>query len=170
MNTVIRFLFWQNVFNINYWIRLLVEFVCKGDFIKFKIIVDAHLKNWNKIRFFLNSYIDKLNFNMDEKNIFLLACEEVFDNICHYAYKNLSGKIEFKLEFKDKIAKIEISDTGVKFDPTHFKYLEDDIRKPSSKRRIGGMGIYIINQIMDKIEYQRKHNQNYLFLFKILVK
>ena len=59
-----------------------------------------------------------------------------------------------------------ITDQGKAFDPTQVK--EADITLSAEERAIGGLGIFIVNQIMDNVSYRRENGQNILMLTKRL--
>ena len=61
-----------------------------------------------------------------------------------------------------------ISDTGKPFDPT--AKAEVDITLSAEDRAIGGLGIHLIRQIMDHINYERVDGHNILTLIKKLGK
>lgn len=55
-----------------------------------------------------------------------------------------------------------LSDTGKEFDPTAAP--DADITLIAQEREIGGLGIFLVKQIMDSVEYQRIENKNILTL------
>jgi len=100
----------------------------------------------------------------------LLACEEIFINICNYAYSNIPGDIFVEIAIiNDEVFEIKFVDNGVRFDPTSFEVDEKEVYKNFKSRRVGGLGIFIAKQIMDKIEYEYVENKNSLKMTKILV-
>jgi len=96
-----------------------------------------------------------------------LAIEEAFSNIVFYAY-NDGGKHKIKISlsvYKNEI-KIQIADSGIPFNPLGQK--APDVSLPLEERSVGGLGIFLISQIMDEVEYARKDNQNILTLIKYM--
>ena len=59
-----------------------------------------------------------------------------------------------------------ITDSGRPFDPTAVA--KPDITLSAEERAIGGLGIHLVKQIMDSVEYQRCDNKNILTLIKSL--
>lgn len=57
-------------------------------------------------------------------------------------------------------------ETGIPFDPTTVP--DVDITLSAEDRPIGGLGIFLVRQIMDTVEYQRLDNKNILRLQKQL--
>jgi anti-sigma regulatory factor (Ser/Thr protein kinase) len=59
---------------------------------------------------------------------------------------------------------VVISDEGKPYDPTQKE--DPDINLPVEDRPIGGLGIFLIRQIMDEVKYSREDRQNRLTLVK----
>lgn len=59
-----------------------------------------------------------------------------------------------------------LTDSGQAFDPTQVE--DADITLSAAERPIGGLGIFLIKQIMDKLEYRRTDGKNILTLEKVL--
>ena len=59
-----------------------------------------------------------------------------------------------------------LTDTGKEFDPTAAP--EADITLSAEDRPIGGLGIFLIRQIMNEVKYERIEGKNVLTLGKKL--
>jgi len=95
--------------------------------------------------------------------------EEAVVNVMSYGYPdNKVGLVDIDMESDGKWITITITDSGIPFDPT--KKEEVDITLPADQRPIGGLGIYLVRNIMDTVEYQNINNQNILILRKELNK
>jgi anti-sigma regulatory factor (Ser/Thr protein kinase) len=94
-----------------------------------------------------------------------VVLEEVLVNICLYAYDREPGKIQIncKSETSSYGMRIEIIDYGIPFDPLEDA-LPPDRTLDISKRHVGGLGILMVRQMTDEVEYCRKENSNHLFL------
>jgi anti-sigma regulatory factor (Ser/Thr protein kinase) len=92
-----------------------------------------------------------------------IALEEVLVNIINYAYRDKIGevKVSCKIDDEDRFL-IEIEDAGPPFDvlAVNPPELSDDI----SERRVGGLGIHLIKNLMSDIRYFRKVDKNILQL------
>jgi sigma-B regulation protein RsbU (phosphoserine phosphatase) len=96
-----------------------------------------------------------------------LALEEAVSNVMLYAYPDSnSGRVLVEAEKSDKRVVFTISDSGIPFDPTQKE--EPDITQAAEDRPIGGLGIFLVRQIMDEIAYERKDGKNILTLLKNL--
>ncbi|WP_280744391.1 MULTISPECIES: ATP-binding protein [unclassified Parabacteroides] len=117
----------------------------------------------------LNHFIEEsmTDFGLNETtsmNI-KLALEEAVVNIISYAYPGEKNKkIHIRLEYDNNRLTIVVTDTGVPFDPTEMK--EPDISSPLEERPIGGLGTYLVKQLMTEVCYQRTDNKNILTLIK----
>lgn len=94
-----------------------------------------------------------------------LVVEEAFSNIVFYAF-NDKGKheINISISLNNSTLKIELTDDGIPFNPLSHK--PPDTNLPADERPIGGLGIFLISQIMDEMNYTRKGNRNILTLNK----
>ena len=97
-----------------------------------------------------------------------LALEEILVNIARYAYVPGSGKIDISYEISDnpKQLRVIIKDKGKAFNPLEKE--EPDLDASVQDRKIGGLGIYIVKNIVDDIKYQRTNNENVLEFIKNL--
>lgn len=94
-----------------------------------------------------------------------MAMEEAVSNVILYAYpdgKNHEIIVEAQTIMDTLIFKV--IDTGIAFNPT--LHTKANIDLPIDERPIGGLGIFLIRQVMDKIEYERIKETNILTLTK----
>ena len=94
-----------------------------------------------------------------------LVIEEAITNIIFYAFPD-NGKHEIKVSvmLSNHLLTIKITDNGIPFNP--LSQQQPDITLPAEERPVGGLGIFLISQIMDKMHYTRHNNQNILELNK----
>ena len=121
----------------------------------------------------LNTFIDEVceanGFDMATTMQINLAIEEAVVNVMNYAYPvGTKGDITIEARANKTEMFIIISDMGVPFDPT--AKAEVDITLSAEDRSIGGLGIHLIRQIMDNINYERVDGHNILTLMKKLNK
>ena len=90
-----------------------------------------------------------------------LALEEALINVIMYAYpKGEKGSMELTLEAKDGQIHSVLSDSGVSFDP--LQRLPVNLDVPLEERKIGGLGIHLIKEIMNVVTYEYKDGKNVL--------
>lgn len=98
-----------------------------------------------------------------------LAVEEAVVNVMTYAYApGQSGDVTVEAALNNVRMKFTIIDSGKPFDPT--VQAEVDTTLSAKQRNIGGLGIHIIRQNMDSINYERIDGHNVLTLRKKIVK
>ncbi len=83
-----------------------------------------------------------------------LAVEEAVVNVMNYAYpKGTKGTVEIAAVVDDCSLVFVVTDSGTPFDPTAKG--EADTTLNAEERPIGGLGIHLVRQIMDGLEYER---------------
>ena len=106
----------------------------------------------------------------EEKSIseFLIAVDELFINVCHYAYGEKIGEVEFALEMREepKRVRLVMKDRGIAFDP--YSREDPDITLSAEERKIGGLGIFMVKDFMDHVDYEYRESQNIITLEKEL--
>ena len=114
---------------------------------------------------FIKSVMEKLNVEKSLARQFRLAVEEAVVNVIDYAYPaGQEGDIEVRMMFDGETLKTVIIDSGVAFDPTAKE--KADTSLSIEDRQIGGLGILLVRELMDSINYERADGQNFLTLIK----
>lgn len=94
-----------------------------------------------------------------------LACEEVIVNIQHYAYTNdMNGYIVIGICSDANELHIEIRDGGKPFNPLERD--NPDTGLDPTEREIGGLGIFLVRQVMNEVRYTFHEGENRLLLIK----
>ncbi|MBR5211631.1 MAG: ATP-binding protein [Bacteroidales bacterium] len=96
-----------------------------------------------------------------------LVLEEAVVNIINYAYpKEEHESIYLSARMHEGSIVLVLTDTGKEFDPTAAP--EADVTLSADDRQIGGLGIFLIRQIMNEVKYERIEGKNVLTLEKKL--
>jgi len=93
-----------------------------------------------------------------------LAVEEVITNIINHGYKNGCGEIIISCRINLYQAEVQIKDFAPRFDPLSLP--EPELDDTIENRKIGGLGVFLIRQVMDEISYQYENGQNILVMKK----
>ena len=94
-----------------------------------------------------------------------LAMEEAVVNVMDYAYPaGTVGDVTIEAESDDDQLQFTIIDSGTPFDPTAKE--EVDTTLSAEERPIGGLGIHLVRQLVDSINYERIDGKNILTLRK----
>jgi serine/threonine-protein kinase RsbW len=95
------------------------------------------------------------------------AVGEACTNVMKYAYSEKGGLITLTCEMKDHSFVVVISDHGKPFDPGSIP--PPDLDASLEKRRIGGLGMYLMKKYMDEVTYSFKADTgNTLVMKKML--
>ncbi len=130
-----------------------------------QLIIQNNINELNRVVEFLETVEEQWNLPPSIVLNINLVLEEALTNIIFYAYpQNTENEIEIELSEEDHKITIVITDRGIAYDPT--KKEDPDIHLPLEERSVGGLGIFMIKNIMDKVSYQRIDNTNRLTLEK----
>lgn len=136
-------------------------------------LFEANMEQLYKMLNFINDYGASERIPHSILNQMILAAEEAIVNIIEYGYPGeKKGEIEISCELiisEKSGIQIEIRDHGVPFNPV--KNISDTLPiLPGSENQLeissGGYGIFILRELMDKVEYQRENGWNLLSLTK----
>ena len=123
----------------------------------------AKIENMELLVQFISDNARKLGFSGKRVKEIELATEEALVNIINYAYPDHSGDIKVTCtQDPSKAFVIKIEDTGIAFDISSLK--DPDISAGISDREVGGLGVFLIRKLMDKVHYHRKNKKNILKL------
>ncbi len=115
------------------------------------------------------------NAKLDKKATYRLrlAVDEIATNIISYGYEAVGkqGDIHLNADIDDNAVTICLEDTGIPYDPIR-EGTPDDLDKPLEARKIGGLGVYLAIQGVDRFTYERvgDRNRNILVVYRHLSK
>lgn len=95
------------------------------------------------------------------KKTLLLAAEEIFVNICSYAY-DAPDKAALRIAEENGGISLTFIDGGRPFDPTADLL---DIDEYDHENAIGGLGRFITFSVAERYRYERRDGKNILYLF-----
>ena len=132
---------------------------------KKEIKIKNHVEELEKVNQFVEEIGEELGLDMELQMNLNLVLEEMVSNVIFYAYpKGTPEEIELAAESDGKELTFVLSDNGIEFDPTAKEDADPDVNP--MERDIGGMGIYIVKNIMNKVTYQRLEGKNLLTMQK----
>ena len=129
-----------------------------------RIRLPAKIDNLYEFMDAVTSFAEQQGFSKLQTEKIALSLEEVIVNICHYAYPgNPEGEIEVTWNMDDDDSLIiKITDNGVHFDVE--AKADPDTTLDIAERNVGGLGIFFVKKMMDRISYIRKDDRNILTL------
>jgi sigma-B regulation protein RsbU (phosphoserine phosphatase) len=97
-----------------------------------------------------------------------LAIEEIFVNIASYAYAPGEGEAEVRCEVLEDPLRVVIRflDSGTPFDPLARE--DADTSEEALMSREGGLGILLVKNTMDDVQYAYENGKNILTILKTL--
>ena len=132
-----------------------------------KLVLTNEIAEINKLALFIEELGEELNLTPELVFNLNLVLEEAVSNVILYAYpKEEHQEIVLTTKISDKSLIFVLTDSGKEFDPTQAP--DADVTLSAEEREIGGLGIFLIRQIMNKVEYQRIEGKNVLTLGKDL--
>ena len=147
---------------------LCFEFKNKIEGRKQVLEVGANLSNFAKVLDFVNNHLDSHYVEKKTINKIDIALDELFSNICNYAYEDGLGKVTIEVAVTSKQIRISLIDDGKKYNP--LEHDDPDITESVKDRQIGGLGIMMVKKTMDEVTYEYKHKQNIITIIKKIEK
>ncbi|QTA88447.1 ATP-binding protein [Desulfonema magnum] len=129
-----------------------------------QITLPATLDNLSEFIESVKSCAKKQGFSQKRISEIELSLEEVLVNIFDYAYKkNETGDVKVSYgPDDDNHFVIQIEDAGMPFDMLSLD--KPDLTADVSEREIGGIGVFLVRELMDDVQYRRENAKNILTL------
>lgn len=107
--------------------------------------------------------------NLPEHTVFQinLCLDELLTNTISYGFpEGGEHEIPVAITLQGEMLVIDLRDDGLAFNP--LERSEPDTSQGIEERPIGGLGIHLVRNMMDEIEYRRESGQNVLVMKKQL--
>lgn len=132
------------------------------------ITAEAKIENIALVTDFVNSILEKNECSMKVQMEIDIVIDEIFSNIAYYAYAPGSGEATVQVEIEDSPKRLELFfiDRGIPYNPLENK--DPDVTLDIEERKIGGLGIFLVKEMMDEVLYEYVDGQNILKLIKDL--
>lgn len=131
--------------------------------------VNSEYKNVSSVCFILKTFCEEHNVPEEKIREIELSLAEALNNIIKHAYKSVeTNKIDIQFKYNDEKLEISLTDFGEPRENLNKPVLEFD---PSDVNSLpeGGMGLFIIEQLMDENIYSRIGNKNVFTLVKNII-
>lgn len=137
---------------------------------KFTLQVPSSTENLALIREFVTNIGRQATLSEDEINNLELAVDEACANVIEHAYgHDITKDVMVRAIFDDEKLKISVIDEGRGFDPK--KINQKSLDQLVQERRSGGLGIRLIQKLMDEVNYEIEPGQkNELHMTKLIKK
>ena len=132
------------------------------------LVLDAATDNLQQVMSFIEDCLKDRDISPKTEMHINMSVEELFVNICHYAYEGKEGEAVVDIEVTDDPLTLFITfkDSGTPYDPLAKD--DPDVTLSAQERQIGGLGIFLVKKMMDDVIYRYENGQNILTIKKIL--
>ena len=114
-----------------------------------------------QIESWIQSFAEVAQLSPAARNAFDHALVEWITNVISYAYDDVREHgIDVRFLTAPGQARVEVEDDGREFNPLARPPV--DTHAPLEQRAVGGLGIHMIRQMMDSVEYRRDAGRNIL--------
>ena len=132
---------------------------------KRRLTLPNDLRQIPQLEGFLEEIFGSVNVTPEISSGVNLALEEAVSNVMKYGYAPGSeGFVDIEALVRRGSLEFIVTDTGIPFDPTAAEM--PDINLGVEERPIGGLGIYLVRTMMDKVSYRREDGRNILTMTK----
>ncbi|MCR5202215.1 MAG: ATP-binding protein [Lachnospiraceae bacterium] len=130
--------------------------------LELKAVVD----NLDEVLNFVDDDLEANKCGMKAQMQIDLCLEEIFVNICNYAYGSEEGNATIATEFDNELRNYTIvfKDSGMPFNPLDKE--DPDTTLSAEERKIGGLGIFLVKKNMDEVAYEYKDKYNIFTIMK----
>jgi serine/threonine-protein kinase RsbW len=116
------------------------------------IQVESRTERLIAVRDFVSEAARAFGFGDEDISKIALAVDEACTNVIKHAYRSDPTKIiKVNVSAGDGTFEVAIRDEGAQFNPTQVH--PPDMREYLSHYRRGGLGVYLMKSLMDKVEY-----------------
>lgn len=132
------------------------------------ITAEAKTENISVVTDFVNTVLEGIGCSAKVQMEIDIVIDEIFGNIANYAYAPGSGDATVQVEIEDSPKRLDLVfiDKGTPYNPLENK--DPDITLDIEERKIGGLGIFLVKEMMDEVSYEYVDGQNILKLKKDL--
>ena len=126
--------------------------------------IPAKLEGMDVVLGFVSYLLDTNGCTPKARKQLRMAMEELYVNVALYAYSGGNGWAEVRGAVADGMATFQLIDGGAPFDPLAKE--DPDIQLSGEERGIGGLGIFMVKNMVDEISYEYTDGCNRLTLRK----
>ena len=134
---------------------------------KLELTVIATLENYDRVAEFVEGELELREVPMAAQAQIVIALDEIYTNVAKYAYADDPGEVTVRLDFTEQITEVKmtIMDCGIPYDP--LKRPDPDVSLEAEARQIGGLGVYMVKQMMEEVSYEYRGGMNILRMRKM---
>ena len=134
---------------------------------RFQFTLAAELESLQKFRDFITSCCSQYAIPAETVLELKLAVDEACTNVIEHGYRGMNpGSIILSFRIEPGRILVQITDFGHVFEPSSAP--KPDVEAALEDRELGGLGLFLIYQTMDNIDYQSSEEGNTLTFTKII--
>lgn len=134
---------------------------------RFQITRAAELDSLRAFREFITECCARYDIHSDVVLDLKLAVDEACTNIITHGYKGMDpGSIILSFRIEPGRILVQITDFGHVFEPVEAP--RPDVEAALADRELGGLGLFLIYQTMDNIDYESSMDGNTLTFTKFI--
>ena len=112
-----------------------------------------------------NEFADEHAVPAELRRKFNLVFDELLNNIISYAYDDEDEhQIDVHIRLSDAGLSVTVTDDGKPFNP--FERQAPDTALSVEDRPLGGLGVHLVRNVMDRVGYERHGEKNVVLLEK----
>jgi serine/threonine-protein kinase RsbW len=135
---------------------------------KLTLTIESRTEKLRLVREFIADAARDFGFDIESVHKIALAVDEACTNVIKHSYRFAEDQeIEVAVHTRNGAFEVIIYDRGISFDPNAVH--NPDMKEYLQHYRKGGLGMYLMRSLMDKIEYKSAaQNRNEMHLTKYL--
>ena len=127
--------------------------------------VKAELEKWKDVRNFIEKTCAEEKISLETEFELKIVIEELFANVINYSCSEYL-LIQIDTTKQPYELTLQVIDSGVEFNPLQVE--SPDFSVPYEDKEVGGLGIFLVKENVDKITYERRDGKNILTIVKKL--
>ena len=134
------------------------------------LFLNADLGELRHLRAFVEGFCESHALDAHLANQLFLVLEEIFTNAVNYGYEpadRAGGEVRVSLATADARLTLVFEDNGAAYNPFE-EAPQPDVDGTVEERDVGGLGVFLIREIMDHVSYERRGDRNQVELVKNL--
>lgn len=128
--------------------------------IKKTIELEAQKEELDKLLEIIETDLESVGCPPEKMTVTAICAEEIFVNIASYAYGDEPGEAWIDEEIEKGRISLCFQDCGKPYNPLEKE--DPDITLSAEERQIGGLGIFMVKNMMDTVTYEYREGRNRL--------
>ncbi len=131
------------------------------------ITLPARVEAFEMLRQWLLSIAAEINLSQRTTGQLCVVADEIFTNIARYGYPHGEGTadVAIAVDTEEHQLQLTFTDNGIPCNPLDLAK-DPDTTLPATQRTPGGLGLFLVKNIMDEVSYTREDDKNILKMKK----